>query len=789
MAAFSRSRNLTRPPVRSFSPPRLFALALVLAFGWLCASPALAQFEGETISDVVVEGLVSYSQDQIKSGLKTKAGQAYRPIDAQDDLQALARIMRTASISVEPVAGGQVLVRFRVSEFPRLRAIQAIGNVKVSQERIEALLKMKPGETVLDAATVESARRALEGEYRERGMPQAQVKVNLIDAPAPPGAEGQPARPEADLQIVVDEGEQILCKSIEIRGNHFFSTIRLKAVVQTNGSWLFVKNYYDDRQFEDDLSHIRDLYAAYGFFDVRVRRGAFEISGGSVSPVIEIEEGERYTLGEVNVRGARLYSQAEIEAPFEPLKGKLFDGQGFAAALNKVQSLYADHGLLTTEIRPDYVYDTANHRLNLQVSIAEGNRFYVNKIRLVRPNYKPEEGESWFRGWYDRMAPPVGDQTVVKELLLAPGDIYNRRLERDSLHRLQRLGVFDQDSLKIHDEPTQDPDLHDMVVEARDAVTGSLTGGVGFGDATGAFIYASLNEANVGGRADVFSFGVSLGSQSSSVAVSYLKRHLNDTRDTLSTRVAYEISTQPGYNADIAGVNVEWGHPLADDWTRYLRARIEAVDMSERSGYHAAENLNRLYPAATLRLRFEQDTREPYGGPVKEGYLQSVGLEAGYAGGPLAKLEATRDQYRPLSERLTWRLYANAGLMPYDASVVPIQERFFLGGNTDMRGYAYRGAGYFDRNDKSVPIGGAAKVLVKNELIFPLFSPVSGVVFADVGDLGQSPFQWQVPRVTTGVGLRFQMRQVSVGLDLAAPLISQGADKTRFFHFSLQSQF
>jgi outer membrane protein assembly factor BamA len=60
------------------------------------------------------------------------------------------------------------------------------------------------------------------------------------------------------------------------------------------------------------------------------------------------------------------------------------------------------------------------------------------------------------------------------------------------------------------------------------------------------------------------------------------------------------------------------------------------------------------------------------------------------------------------------------------------------------------------------------------------------VSFVDVGDLGRSPVSWQVPRVSTGTGLRFNLRQVQVAVDVAMPLVKQDHDRTQFFHFSMQ---
>ena len=765
-----------------------------LWLGLRLAGPIGAQPADEPllIEEVSIEGLKTYLPEQILPRLQTRPGGPYNPITVGEDLTELGKIMRTATIRADPTEAGGLIVRFQVTEFPRLRRLQVVGNQKLKLKRIEHLADMEPGDLV-DEKTRNALRRSLRNEYKALGMPQASVTINLIDVEA----EDEEAPPLADVQIVIDEGLQVLVDKVRIEGNEAFSNFRLRRLIATKGSLGIIKNYYDEQTFEEDLDLIRDLYAGYGYFDAVVERGGFEQREGRkapvVSPLIVITEGERYRFGAARVRGARLFSRKELLDPFEPLAGDEFDARKFGRALGRLRDLYVNHGLLTTEIRPEYEYDAENRVLNMLIEVTERDRIYVNRIKLAQPPLEDEDEKSWFRGLYDKMSPPIGEEPVLREVLLKPGDIYNKELERRSMRRLARMGVFEQGSVQIYNEPTGEPGLHDMVIKLRQSVTGAITGGIGFGDASGAFLYASFAERNLGGRADVFQTRIRVGTREAAASISYLDRHAGQTRDTMAYRLYYQTLRRQGYRAAIPGVNVEWGHPLEGDWTRYLSGRVEFVDLRERSGFEdAEEDLDRNYGVGTVRLRFDEDTRWPLDQRPREGYLQSFGIEAGFAGGALIKLEAGRDQYWriPWAERLTYRLTATAAMMPYDSDIVPIHERYFMGGSTDMRGYRFRGAGYFDDEEDDLPIGGAAKLLVKNELIFPIAGPVSGVVFTDVGLLGRRPTSWQTPRLSTGVGVRFDMRRAQVGIDLAAPLITGDSDdQTRLFHFSFQSAF
>ena len=749
---------------------------------------AQGQSEGKRVDKIEIQGLAGTRPEQVQHGLKTQVGKPFNSVDVRADLGALARILRTAIVQTEPSPQGGVIVYFVVTEYPRFRKLQVIGNQKMTTARIETLAKLKAGDK-LDENVLRSFKRALSNEYKVLGMPQSRITLNIIDVPA----EKQGAPPQADLQVVLDEGRQVLAKDLIIKGNKAFSSLRLRTVIQTKGSWSFIKNYFDEETFKEDLARLREYYYAHGYFDVKVTRGTFQerVAGGktSVSPVIQIDEGTRYRFGKADVRGGHLFGKAELLTPFTPLEGKLFAGQKFGEAIDQLKALYGDHGLLTTEIKSEFHYDHQKKIVDVTIAIEEKDRIYVGKIKLVRPAIPEEEKPSWFHKWYEHISPPVKEEAVLSEVLLKPGEVYNKKLENDSKRRLRRLGVFNNETLKLYNEPTGEAGVHNMVIEAQEAMTGAISGGVGFGDSTGAFLFASFSEKNLHGEADVFSLQALLGTRDTSISATYLDRHLNGSINSLMNRLFYETLNRPGYRAQVAGLHSELGHPLDATWTAYLRGRLEFVQLSERDDYHPHEDVNQSYPVATARLRFEEDTRDYYRNRPRQGYLQSYGVEAGYAGGPLARFEGARDQYVPLTEQLTYRLNGYAGVMPYSASTLPIHERFFMGGDNDLRGFKYRGAGYHDSDDKDVPTGGAAKLLAKNELLFPIIDPVGGVVFADVGMLGKSPASWQAPRLSTGTGLRFDLNNVQVALDLAIPVLKQPEDETRFFHFNLQSQF
>jgi hemolysin activation/secretion protein len=147
--------------------------------------------------------------------------------------------------------------------------------------------------------------------------------------------------------------------------------------------------------------------------------------------------------------------------------------------------------------------------------------------------------------------------------------------------------------------------------------------------------------------------------------------------------------------------------------------------------------------------------------------------------------------------------------MPLNAQNVGISERLFMGGSGDMRGFASRGVGPVDRKNDELHIGGSTKLLVQNELRFPIYRQLKGFVFVDAGMLGEKPFEIGSPRVSTGVGLRFSTakgrrygprwksgesdldlaRGLHVEASLGAPIVRSSNDITQILNFAFGSSF
>ena len=85
-------------------------------------------------------------------------------------------------------------------------------------------------------------------------------------------------------------------------------------------------------------------------------------------------------------------------------------------------------------------------------------------------------------------------------------------------------------------------------------------------------------------------------------------------------------------------------------------------------------------------------------------------------------------------------------------------------------------------------LGGSTKLLVKNELRYPIYGDLKGVVFLDAGMLDDT-VGFASPRVSIGTGIRLKLSIVRIQIDFADAIIKRHNDDTQFIHFRLGAAF
>ena len=205
--------------------------------------------------------------------------------------------------------------------------------------------------------------------------------------------------------------------------------------------------------------------------------------------------------------------------------------------------------------------------------------------------------------------------------------------------------------------------------------------------------------------------------------------------------------------------------------------------------------------------------------PVRptNGFRGQLVAEVAGLGGDVyfGSLEAHGWYFIPIyEESVVLKLEGNAGhIEPFGGNDVPIQDRFFKGGDT-LRGFAVSGVGprQIGNDGKMDAIGGTSYAIGTVEMNFPLGLPeewgIEGSVFSDFGTVFGAPeksladgsgscnggfactvFDTADLRLSVGAGVIWQSPFGPLRFEAAYPLVKASYDETEWFRFSVGTRF
>jgi len=126
---------------------------------------------------------------------------------------------------------------------------------------------------------------------------------------------------------------------------------------------------------------------------------------------------------------------------------------------------------------------------------------------------------------------------------------------------------------------------------------------------------------------------------------------------------------------------------------------------------------------------------------------------------------------------------------PDEATTIPIDERFFIGGATTVRSFGERDLGPHDNHGH--PVGGEFYTVWNVEYTFPIFGELQGAVFSDAGnllptseDIGLSDMRYAI-----GAGLRYKLPVGPIRLDYGVNPDPHEFEDFGAFHFSFGFAF
>ena len=403
-------------------------------------------------------------------------------------------------------------------------------------------------------------------------------------------------------------------------------------------------------------------------------------------------------------------------------------------------------------------------------------------------------------------------QRVLDEaVVMPPGGVIGTASLDESREQLIQTGVFRSVDLRL--SPVDDREVRDVVVDAEERsdvyVEYSLR-------------YTTPGQGHVGGAPSESHAGMQVGAGFELVdpfgwadryriagLVGQERRQLNfryDAATFFQWRVPTEIhlfedrtrvADAPGLGDRVAGA--------AFTQTRRWRSGLDGRRLHDRLLMQWGYAIRRVrYPdfahggstvsgmRAGLIHSVTGDTRDSFTDPRRGAlWLVASELDLDRLGSDVNYVRAygQLSLFMPLLPRLTWAQGYRIGVVPGDDPFLLIEDRFFAGGASSVRGFGEGSLG--PRGPDGVPIGGQTSLIFNQELRFPVWRRLYMGAFYDAGNVFAvaRELDLRALRQSAGVGLRLMFPFGPVRFDWGHVLDPRAGEKRGRFSFSIGHAF
>jgi outer membrane protein insertion porin family len=713
---------------------RNFVAALFLvAIAFLCPRGWAQQ---DLITDIQIHGNRRIPADTVKARIFTHPGDVYDPAGLERDFNSLWNTGYFEDIRFEreqTPKGWRIHVY--VKEKPTIREINYTGLSSVStSDVLDRFKERKVGlsvESQYDPTRIKKAEVAIKELLAEHGRQFASIRSEI--RPIPPAAVG--------ITFVVKEGPKVKVGRIRFQGNRNINARTLRAAMKNLKPIgiphsIFLENIfaktYDATKLEEDTERVRNEYQNRGFFKVLVQDPKTEIHdtghpgvripllqkgpGKAVDITMPIEEGDRYRLSSITFKNNKAITNTKALRALFPIKdGDIFSREKVGKGLENLRKAYGEYGYINFTSVPDTKFDDEKKLIFLEIDVDEGKQFYVRRIEF--------QGNTTTR-----------DKVIRREIALEEGQVYNSRLWEFSLLRLNQLGYFDQ--LKPDDPNTTDKKLDekegsvDLALKVHEKGKNSIGLNGGVSGLEGAFVGLSYTTNNFLGLGETLQVQASIGNLMRSILFGFTEPYLWDRPlqagfTVYTTRTSYNQARQyailsgqqlnlpsyylqnlQNYTQSSTGFTTSLSYPLHRSLKRvgitYSFDNSSLIALSDASkalftnlAFRGISGPNALSGIITSKIQpsFSINT-------LDAAYQPHSGKQL-FIGGEFAGLGGTVKSVRPILQYKQFfpvQKHRNAIGINFQASfltgygglVAPPFERFYMGGENDLRGFDIR---------------------------------------------------------------------------------------------------
>ncbi|HYE75117.1 MAG TPA: outer membrane protein assembly factor BamA [Blastocatellia bacterium] len=645
---------------------------------------------------------------------------------------------------------GGIIVVYEVQEYPIIRDLK-YQDLKAATES-EVLTRFKEKnvgitkDSYYDPVKAFAATRVLQGLLAEKGYPEADVKIEIEDISATAIALNFVVEQGPRVRVKEIDFIGADAKFSDARLKRAMKLVKEAGLIATFTS----KDIYSKDKLEYDLEMVRQFLGSKGYIQAKIGTPVVEPNGTvsnhmpipmlrkkgpGLKIVVPIEVGRRYRISRVEEKGVTLF-QPGIVSTVSGLKvGDIASTTTIRKGVyENIKNAYGNRGYIeaTADLEPNFIDKNDDEGdVEFTIQVDEGKQFTMRRLEFI--------GNTNTR-----------DQVLRREVVLNEGDPYSKSYWDLSILRLNQLGLFEEikekDAITRTNPRDQTVDI-DVQVKERGRQSIQLNGGVsGYAGSFFGIGYSTNNLLGYGqtlsfdfsggnrqiylsaGYSDPYFLGkpVSLGVQLFAQRQQYFGNSYNTFSNFYSTLDLSRVNLDSLFTQEVAGGTISLSSPLS-----ILTRRFQRYGNFTRIGLSYTLTASRIKdPKVNRDNDTSNDVPVSYSQPrivtsritpslsfntlnssidPTRGQSLFMGLSfgGGVLGGDVNTISPSLEYkyFRPVfkSEAENPHVFGMRFLAGHVRSYgtplttqslafvggVPITERFFLGGENDVRGYNF----------------------------------------------------------------------------------------------------
>lgn len=375
----NRSLQLSRIHMSGKFP---FLILFIFMAAFSSMNGASSQYENQPIErlDVIIESRTSGSCDlsvnSITSRITTREGGFFSQNEFDSDLKILARDFDLVEPELQSINGHMSIV-LKVWSKPQIRSIRWHGNTHIKTTELRKELGIKPLST-FDRLAFNKAFHKIKAYYVKQGFFEAELSYDTVVDP-------DCNEVDIDIKIcegraghikniifcgfTSDEESDLLEQIITKKYNFFFS-------------WYTGEGTYHEEAIQQDQFVILNYLQNEGYADARVEIEVKETCNNKIDIYINADRGEIYRVGRINFSGNTLFSDCQIENEFTFGEGSPYSPEAVRKTLANISDLYGRKGYIDANVDFEPSLDPECRTYSLKMTIEEEQQYRVGMIKV-----------------------------------------------------------------------------------------------------------------------------------------------------------------------------------------------------------------------------------------------------------------------------------------------------------------------------------------------------------------------------------------------------------------------